>query len=238
MCCCSFILSSCVQRGACQSCTQLCEHQGNQGMVVQATYHGGGIWGRSGVSRRITSGQDVTGACRAAECPCKDLAGCGAHGREIREWLAAKQDGGVKRGALLGRRDGRGGRCPGTMPTAGRASRGVCGGRATARRVCGVGRKRGRLGCAGRIVRRRRGVGGWVVVGHGPEASVAAYELPKTNEWAAFEKTTAGPASRGADNWKSRGSRYKLRSTEAEYGGGGEGCCRKKLDWQGDGGRS
>ena len=77
-----------------------------------------------------------------------------------------------------------------------------------------------------------------MVVGHGTEASVAAYELPKTNEWAAFEKTTAGPASRGADNWKSRGSRYKLRSTEAEYGGGGGGCCRKKLDWQGDGGRS
>ena len=56
--------------------------------------------------------------------------------------------------------------------------------------------------------------------GHGTEASVAAYEFPKTNEWAAFEKTAAGPASRGADNWKSRGSRYKLRSTEAEYGGG------------------
>ena len=219
MCCCSFILSSCVQRGACQSCTQLCEHQGNQGMVVQATYHGGGIWGRSGVSRRITSGQDVTGACRAAECPCKDLAGCGAHGREIREWRAAKQDGGVKRGALLGRGDGRGGRCPGTLPTAGRASRGVCGGRATARRVGGGGRKRGRLGRAGRSVRRRRGVGGWVVGGHGTEAIVAAYECVINDEWAAFGTTSAGPASRGANNWKNRGSLYKLRSTEAEYGG-------------------
>ena len=77
-----------------------------------------------------------------------------------------------------------------------------------------------------------------MVGGHGTEAIVAAYECVINDEWAAFGTTSAGPASRGANNWKNRGSLYKLRSTEAEYGGGGEGCCRKKLDWQGDGGRS
>ena len=69
-------------------------------------------------------------------------------------------------------------------------------------------------------MRRRRGVGG-SGGGHGTEASFAAYESLIYDEWkaGAFGKKPAGPVSGCANNWKNRGSLYKLRSTEAEYGG-------------------